>query len=148
MTTIFPDVGLYAGSAKDYVSQVHVRIRRIKNIYIYMCVCVKDWFFIVQKISDSNIHDAVETAEIEETISLFVQLRASQAGYKSDWEHDKMQWRIVANGKEQDVDVFPDHSSPTMAIILYDIQCHPTFAKFFVKCLPGTNKYTVTDGML
>lgn len=87
-------------------------------------------------ISDSNIQEAIKTAEIEEILMLFVQLQVLQPLYKNGiWgvkplnchlftvekvlangEHDKMKSWMIANENEQDPKVYLDWSSPTIAM--------------------------------
>ena len=85
---------------------------------------------------DEDRRKAIEKAEVDEIEMLLVGLQALEPVYKEDiWNtdvhnshlftvekftadgtHDKYKSRMVMNGNEQDPDMYPDRSSPTVAI--------------------------------
>ncbi len=88
------------------------------------------------KINSEERNKAIEKAEAEETEQVFVDLQAVQPVYENELEgfeplnchlftvekllangdFDKMKSRFIANGNEQDQDVYPGCSSPTVAV--------------------------------
>ncbi len=88
------------------------------------------------KLNSEERNVAIEKAEAEEIEQVFDNLQAMQPVYEDELEgfdplnchlftvekllangdFDKMKLRFVANGNEQDHDVYPDRSSPTVAV--------------------------------
>jgi hypothetical protein len=89
-----------------------------------------------EKEKDEKRKEAIEKAEVAEVEMLLVGLRALDPVHKedigdadvhnshlftvekftADGVHDKFKSRMVMNGDEQDPDMYPDRSSPTVAI--------------------------------
>jgi hypothetical protein len=88
------------------------------------------------KLNSEERNRAIEKAETEEIEQVFINLQAVQPVYEDELEgfdplychlfiveklltngdFDKMKSRFVANGNEQDQEVYPDRSSPTIAV--------------------------------
>ncbi len=89
-----------------------------------------------QKEKSEERKQGIEEAEQDEIKQIFIDLKALEPVYKhelngvkpynchlfsvekflTDGQHDKFKSWIVMNGDEQDADLFPDRSSPTVAI--------------------------------
>jgi len=88
------------------------------------------------KLNSEERNRAIEKAEMEEIEQVFIDLQAVQPVYEDELEgfdplnchlftvekllangdFNKMKSRFVANGNEQDQEVYPDHSSPTITV--------------------------------